>query len=362
MSRSPDLPEQASSTTPRSSRPATHPLEQAVAEHVRPPRRGVRRPGRRVRGQRREGRGPRRVVPCRERALAGQRRWPSISSSPAAPARSSRRSPGSRRSEGLSLRAVEFALRDEEDLAHNAQRLVQVVDSLGEALDDVTVFAEPPVPAGHPVARLAGRPRRARGREIHLKFRTGGVTRGPVPRRRPRWPRASRRRWTASCRSSAPPGCTTRCGTATRRPGSSTTASSTCCSPRAPRSTAAVPTRWRGCSTRPTARPLAAARLGDPDEAARTRRWFTSFGSCSVLEAHEDLVELGLIDAHELGRGRGWVGVRPGQPAVRRLLGRRRPAAGRRTHRRLVLDASAAARSAATRATAGPRDGWRSRR
>jgi len=33
----------------------------------------------------------------------------------------------------------------------------------------------------------------------------------------------------------------------------------------------------------------------DPDEAARTRRWFTSFGSCSVLEAHEDLVELGLL-------------------------------------------------------------------
>ena len=33
----------------------------------------------------------------------------------------------------------------------------------------------------------------------------------------------------------------------------------------------------------------------DPDVAARTRRWFTSFGSCSVLEAHEDLVELGLL-------------------------------------------------------------------
>jgi hypothetical protein len=33
----------------------------------------------------------------------------------------------------------------------------------------------------------------------------------------------------------------------------------------------------------------------DPDEAARTRRWFTSFGSCSVLDAHEDLVDLGLL-------------------------------------------------------------------
>ena len=40
---------------------------------------------------------------------------------------------------------------------------------------------------------------------------------------------------------------------------------------------------------------LAERVLGDPDEAARTRRWFRSFGSCSVLEAHEDLVELGLL-------------------------------------------------------------------
>ena len=42
---------------------------------------------------------------------------------------------------------------------------------------------------------------------------------------------------------------------------------------------------------------LAERILVDPDQAARTRRWFTSFGSCSVLEAHEDLVELGLMDA-----------------------------------------------------------------
>src|SRR5689334_23471123 len=54
------------------------------------------------------------------------------------------------RSDGLSLRALEFALRDEEDLAHNAQRLIQVVDSLEDRLDDVTVFAEPPVPQGEP--------------------------------------------------------------------------------------------------------------------------------------------------------------------------------------------------------------------
>jgi hypothetical protein len=40
---------------------------------------------------------------------------------------------------------------------------------------------------------------------------------------------------------------------------------------------------------------LAERLSSDPDEAARTRRWFASFGSCSVLDAHEDLVDLGLL-------------------------------------------------------------------
>ncbi len=29
---------------------------------------------------------------------------------------------------------------------------------------------------------------------------------------------------------------------------------------------------------------------------AATRRWFTCFGSCSILEPHDDLVELGLVE------------------------------------------------------------------
>ena len=34
--------------------------------------------------------------------------------------------------------------------------------------------------------------------------------------------------------------------------------------------------------------------LPDEDELARARRWFRSFGCCSVLDVHEDLVDLGL--------------------------------------------------------------------
>ena len=34
----------------------------------------------------------------------------------------------------------------------------------------------------------------------------------------------------------------------------------------------------------------------DAEEAERTRQWFTGFGSCSVLEPHDDLVDLGLLE------------------------------------------------------------------
>ena len=66
------------------------------------------------------------------------------------------------RSEGLELRAVEFALRDEEDLAHNAQRLIQVVDSLGEAARRRRGLRGAAGPAGHADPRLARGARRAR--------------------------------------------------------------------------------------------------------------------------------------------------------------------------------------------------------
>jgi hypothetical protein len=85
------------------------------------------------------------------------------------------------RSEGLELRAVEFALRDEEDLAHNAGRLVRVVDSLGDGLDEVQVFAEPPIPKGTPPHGWQAALDELAAREISLKFRTGGLTEDLFP-------------------------------------------------------------------------------------------------------------------------------------------------------------------------------------
>jgi hypothetical protein len=41
--------------------------------------------------------------------------------------------------------------------------------------------------------------------------------------------------------------------------------------------------------------PVARVKEVGEETLARTRRWFTSFGSCSILEPHHDLVELGLL-------------------------------------------------------------------
>ncbi len=198
------------------------------------------------------------------------------------------------RSEGLELRALEFALRDEEDLAHNAGRLVTVVDSLGEVLDDVTVFAEPPIPQGMPSHGWLAALDELAAREISLKFRTGGLSDDLFPT-------SSQ---LASCIESAldrelPFKCTAGLHQAVRHRDDDTgfehqgflnvlLATRTSLDGGGPEEVAQVLDETDGEA-------LAKRLAADPDMAARTRRWFTSFGSCSVLEAHEDLVELGLL-------------------------------------------------------------------
>jgi hypothetical protein len=200
------------------------------------------------------------------------------------------------RSEGLALRALEFALRDEDDLAHNAARLVRVIDSLEDVLEGVTVFAEPPMLRGVPSHGWLSALDELASREISLKFRTGGLSEDLFPTAA----------GLATCIESSldrelPFKCTAGLHHAVRNRDQETGFEhhgflNVLLATRASLDGIGVDDVARVLDDTDAAG-LAARLSSDPAEAARTRRWFTSFGSCSVLEAHEDLVELGLIGA-----------------------------------------------------------------
>jgi len=198
------------------------------------------------------------------------------------------------RSEGLELRAVEFALRDEEDLAHNAGRLVKVVDSLGEALDDVQVFAEPPIPPGMPSHGWLAALDELAAREISLKFRTGGLS-------DELFPTSSQ---LASCIEASldrelPFKCTAGLHHAVRHRDHETGFEhlgflNVLLATRVAFDGGTVAETTQVLDDHYANDLVALARQSDLEGA---RRWFTSYGSCSVSDPLEDLVGLGLLEA-----------------------------------------------------------------
>ncbi len=204
-----------------------------------------------------------------------------------------------RRAEELDLRGIEVALRDETDLAHNARRMVTAVDQLlaaGHLTDEVTVHIEPPRLLGRPPSHswLAALDEIA-AMDLRLKFRTGGVTAEAFPGSAE----------LATCVEVALDRelhfkCTAGLHNALRHHDAETgfehhgflnlmLATRASLDGASPDEVAAVLDQT------------------DPDAVTRqihdtgtsglvsARRWFTSFGSCSVLEPLEDLTALGLL-------------------------------------------------------------------
>jgi hypothetical protein len=189
----------------------------------------------------------------------------------------------------LELRALEIALRDEEDLAHNAQRVITALDALEADLDGVTAHVEPPRVHGEPSSGWLAALDELAAREVPLKFRTGGVEADAFPTSAE----------LAACLDAAldrelPFKCTAGLHRAVRHEDPETgfrhhgflnVLLATRATLDGDDATAVLD------ETDPTHR---VAEVGE-EALTRTRRWFTSFGSCSILEPHEDLVELGLM-------------------------------------------------------------------
>ena len=189
----------------------------------------------------------------------------------------------------LELRALELALRDEADLAHNAGRVVAALDALADELADVTAFVEPPRVHGEPSAGWLAALDELAAREIPLKFRTGGVTADAFPTRAE----------LAACIDAAldrelPFKCTAGLHNALRHRDDETGFEHHGFL-NVLLATRATLDGDDAAAVLEDTDPVARVREAGEETLARTRRWFTSFGSCSVLEPHHDLVELGLL-------------------------------------------------------------------
>ena len=194
------------------------------------------------------------------------------------------------------LSGIEIALRDPDDLAGSARRVVAAVDAAradGVLDDETSVYVElpqaPSTPAGPSAGWLAAADEVAAA-ELRLKFRTGGLDADLFP------DAAALASWIeAALDRETPFKCTAGLHHAVAHTDPDTgfehhgflnvlVATRAALDGGDP---AAVLHERDGTALADAARDLPAS----------TRRWFTSFGSCSVTEPLEDLVALGLVTA-----------------------------------------------------------------
>ena len=193
----------------------------------------------------------------------------------------------------LTLAGMEIALRDLDDPAGNARRVVAAVDAArGEGVLDeaVPVFVE--LPPGEPTYQWLAAADEVAAAELRLKFRTGGVEAHLFPTA------AELAAWIdAALDRETPFKCTAGLHNAVRHTGEDGFEHHGFVN-------VLLATR-RAFDGAPTAEVVetleqrdgtalaAEARAAD---LAGARRWFTSFGSCSVTEPLDDLITLGLTE------------------------------------------------------------------
>lgn len=185
------------------------------------------------------------------------------------------------RSPALDLQAIQFALRDEDDLAHNARRVVAMLDSLAAELDDADVLIEPPRLHGAPTSGWLAALDELAARELMLAVRTGRSDTFDVPADAD----------VAACIEAAldrelafaSVGGTGRAVRDGTDHGFLNVLAATVLS-------------LEGNDVEAALSETSADALAEiaREEGARGRRWFRSTACGDVLEAHEDLVDLGL--------------------------------------------------------------------
>jgi len=203
------------------------------------------------------------------------------------------------RAEELTLAAVELGLRDEQDLPRNARRVATVVDQLrasGDLDDETPVYVEPPRLMGpDPTPSWLAALDEVAALDLRLKLRTGGVTADAFPGSAE----------LATCIDAALDRelrfkCTAGLHNALRHRDEETGFEhhgflNVLAATRAALDGAAVPDVAHVLDTTDAPTVREALDAAGTDGLSSARRWFTSFGSCSVLEPLEDLIDLDLF-------------------------------------------------------------------
>jgi hypothetical protein len=207
------------------------------------------------------------------------------------------------RADELDLAAVELGLRDEDDLPRNARRLTAVVDQLrlgGDLGDDTPVYVEPPRPtAPEPTTSWLTALDELAALDLRLKLRTGGATADHFP---------SAAELAASIDAALDRElrfkCTVGMHNAVRhrdeegfeRPVAQHGFLNVLLATRGALDGRAAEDIVRLLETTETSAVRSALDEAGQDALVSARRWFVSVGSCSVHEALDDLVGLGLVD------------------------------------------------------------------
>jgi hypothetical protein len=191
----------------------------------------------------------------------------------------------------IAVEGVEIALRDPDDPVGAARRVVAAVDAAradGQLDEHVPVFVE--IPASCPAPAWLAAADEVAASEFRLKFRTGGLEATSYP------PATALAGWIdAALDRETPFKCTAGLHNAVRHTGEDGFEHHGFLN-------VLVATRraFAGATADDVVGTLeereAAVLVGDVDELDRARRWFTSFGSCSVREPLDDLIALGLLE------------------------------------------------------------------
>lgn len=196
---------------------------------------------------------------------------------------------------GVRAAGLEIALRDHDDLAGNARRVVAAVDQARDLAlldDDVAIYVE--LPQGPPTHGWLAAADVVAAAELRLKFRTGGMDASLFPGT------GELAAWIiAALDRETPFKCTAGLHNAVRQTGADGFEHhgflNVLMATRASLDGADSRTVQGVLDERDGYRLASDARDSvGLDALARARRWFTSFGSCSIDEPEHDLRELGL--------------------------------------------------------------------